>query len=289
VVASIDAERVILRCLAGIAAECDGESAEVIVVDASSDATPVLAARAFPHVPVLSFPEGTLTPNLWAEGAARARGEFVVFTTGHCTPRPGWLRAFRHGMRDGIVAVGGPLVLASRTSPLDWAVFYLRYSAFTERTIGRDGPTEREIAGDNAAYRRRVLERHASLLGNGFWEVDIHRAVRAEGEKIAVAGAATVEFGPSFPLRTIARHRFAHGRHSGRGRVLKGTRGCWASVLAAPLVPGVLALRAARRVVGAPRERWRFAASLPQFLLLAAAWAAGEVQGAWTAHPQARP
>jgi hypothetical protein len=52
---------------------------------------------------------------------------------------------------------------------------------------------------------------------------------------------------------------------------------------AAPLVPAVLALRVARRVLPLGGHRWRFVAGLPLFLVLATAWAAGEAVGAWHA------
>jgi hypothetical protein len=51
-------------------------------------------------------------------------------------------------------------------------------------------------------------------------------------------------------------------------------------VLAAPIVPLVLAQRAARRVWPSGRDRGRFVVSLPWFLVLAGAWAAGEAWGA---------
>jgi hypothetical protein len=289
VVATVDARRSVSDCLRAIVAQCAAHAAEVLVVDASTDDTASIVSREFPDVPLVRLPAGTLTPVLWTTGAARARGTVIVFTTGHCTPRPGWLAALRNGMRAGVQGVGGPMVLATGTTPVDWAIYYLRYSAFTPETIGPAGVTEREIAGDNAAYCRGVLGRHPALVANGFWEVDVHRAIRRDGHAVAVAPEAVAEFGPSFPLATILRHRFAHGRHFGRGRVACGARRRWQIAAAAPIVPALLAVRTLGRVGGVPAHLWRFAVALPLYLLIASAWAAGEVFGGWKAGSRGDP
>ena len=80
-------------------------------------------------------------------------------------------------------------------------------------------------------------------------------------------------------MRTIATHRFQHGREFGAGRV-RGGRPAWLLVLGAPAVPLILASRAASRVWGGGGSRPRFMAALPWFLVLASAWAAGEAWGA---------
>ena len=87
---------------------------------------------------------------------------------------------------------------------------------------------------------------------------------------------------------TMAARRFAHGRHSGSFRVRSGIRTRWQMVLGAPLVPFVLLVRVARRVARAPGHRTGFASSAGAFLVLAAAWAAGEAIGGFTAGAEMR-
>lgn len=277
VIACIDAGRTVDECLRRFTQTCAGLRAELIVVDASNDDS---AARVEMRggATLVRCPRGTLAPVLWAEGYRRSTGGVVAFTTGHCLPVDGWAPAMMESIGRGASGAGGPLVIAPRTRPLDWAVFYLRYSAFMPGTLG-EGRITGEIAGDNAAYSRDALARHAASFANGFWEVDFHRDVRADGGWLAATSAATVRFGPSFPLRTIVAHRFAHGMHFGAGRVLGG-RPAWRLLLGAPAVPAILAARAARRVWQGGGSRLRFVAALPWFLVLATAWAAGEAWGA---------
>lgn len=277
VIASIDASRTIDECLRRFRQSADGVSVELIVVDASRDDS-ALRIEAHGGTMLVRCAYGTLAPVLWAEGYRRSTGRVVAFTTAHCLPVEGWARAMADAISRGASGAGGPLVLAPGTRPLDWAVFFLRYSAFMPGTLGA-GRISGEIAGDNAAYRRDALERHAETFADGFWEVDFHRSLRSDGGWLAAVPEAQVSFGPSFPWRTIVSHRFSHGRQFGAGRV-KGGRPVWILVLGAPAVPALLIARAARRVWSDGGSRWHFVAALPWFVVLAAAWAAGEAWGA---------
>ena len=254
-------------------------NAEVLVVDASSDDTRDKVAGKDLALQLIEMPAGTLTPRLWAEGYRHATGRIVAFTTGHCLVGPDWARSLVAAVDRGATGAGGAFVLAPHTTPLDWAVYYLRYSAFTPTRLGT-GRVSGEIAGDNAAYDRRALDRHRDVLSDGFWEIDFHRLVRADGGWLEAVPAATLEFGRSFPLTTILSHRFAHGSHFGASRAHGGTRRRWQILAAAPLVPFVLAARAAGRVMGTRGNQWRFVAASPLFLLLAASRALGEAWGA---------
>ena len=286
VIAATDAARSVVDCLAHLRAACVELSAELILVDASADGTAAIAARPPDPPAILRRPVGTLTPVLWADGYRHSRGRVVAFTTAHCLASPGWAAALLAAIENGATGAGGPLVLAHDSSPLDWAVFFLRYSAFMPHVLAA-GRTDGELAGDNAAYLRAALDRHRASIADGFWELDFHRLIRAEGGWLAVAPDARMAFGRSFPPAVILGHRFAHGRRFGASRAAAGGRRRWQIVAAAPLVPAVLWARAARRVFGGGTDRTRFAVATPWFLLLAGAWALGEARGALSARRQA--
>jgi len=278
VIASIDSTRSLALCLSHLDRACAGMRTEIIVVDASQDAAAHAVQAMCGAVALIRRPPGTLAPYLWAEGFRRSTGPIVAFSTSHCLVSPDWATALVRTLDAGATGAGGPLVIGRGTSPLDWAVFYLRYAGFMPHTL-RAGRTDRDVAGDNAAYRRDSLERHVATLDNGFWEVDFHRHVAADGGWLSVAPDAQVEFTRSFSFSTIVRQRFAHGRHSGARRVAGGMRSAWQVVLAAPFVPFLLAARAGVHAVGGASP-WRLPAAMPWFLPLATAWAIGEAFGA---------
>lgn len=285
VVAGIDAAHSIASCLQRLERACVGLRTELLVISASADDTAEQIESSGVAAKSWRFPPGTLAPQLWAAGYRQARGRVVAFTTGHCLVSPDWARALVDAIEAGAAAAGGPLVIAAGARRLDWAVFYLRYSAFTPETLGA-GRIAGEIAGDNAAYRRAALDRHADALARGFWEIDVHKWLRADGGWLVAVPSAVIEIGRSFSARTILRHRFLHGQHSGAGR--RAMHASWRLTLASPAVPLVLAVRAARRVWQIPADRRRFVAALPWFLVLAAAWAAGEGWGAVKGPPHSK-
>ncbi len=229
-------------------------------------------------VRILASGADALTPQLWGRGLLAARGDAVAFTINQCTVESGWAGALLAGLAHGDAGVGGRLTLAEDASLTASAIYFLRYSAF----LGAVGAARRQvqdIAGDNAAYRRDVLMRYGPY-GHGFWEIEAHHRLRADGGTLALVPGTDAAFGGSPPLWPFMRQRFAHGRHFGEWRVRVGGRARWQIALAAPLVPFVFLIRTARRVAGYPGSLGRLVACAGPFLALAAAWAAGEAAGA---------
>lgn len=280
VIGSIACSRSIERCVASIEAACKGLDSEIIVVTVAADEADegVATVARRPGVRVQTLAPPALMPHLWAAGLAISRGQVVAFTTGHFEVSESWARGLLGGIERGATGVAGSLSLAPETRPVDWAVFYLRYSPFLE-----DIPSDRDVAdipGDNAAYRRDALDRHSTSFADGFWEVDFHRRIRAEGARLALVPAAGTRFRPFASLRAFARQRFEHGCQFGGWRVKFHGRPAWLIAVAAPAVPFVLVGRIARRVLRRPSERMRFIGALPALMTLATAWAAGEAWGA---------
>jgi hypothetical protein len=260
------AVRLILR-------SCEGLRSEVLVVRPAGRPVPPLP----PGARLLTGEGADLVPHLWARGMAEARGGAVALTTANVRVGPAWARALLAGLARNAAGVGGPIRLAPGTGAVGRAAYFLRYGAFM---ADRGSPQPPEIAGDNAAYNRVDLLRHASTFQDGFWEVEFHRLMRAEGRPLAFSPDAAVEIGDAFGLGEFLRQRFRHGTRS--GRYLTAVLGipAWRSLLATPLVPFVLAariLRHARRVPGALPLAVR---AIPLILPMAAAWALGEAAGA---------
>jgi hypothetical protein len=231
------------------------------------------------HERVLRFGCGTTTLALWAKGIERARGQVVVLTTGHFHVESSWARALLAAVHDDIAGAAGTIVLDRDASVLDEAIYYLRYAAYLDPQY-TPGHEVKMIPADNAAYDASALARYHDLHPDMFQEVDFHRRLFSEGKRLSVVGGATATFGRSYPLPVILRHRFAHGREFAGARIRNAGMSPIRIVAAAPLVPLVLAARAARTALPLRDHRFRFLRSLPLLLLLASAWASGEVAGA---------
>src|SRR5262249_4371521 len=136
--------------------------------------------------------------------------------------------------------VGGRMALAADAGMLDRAVFLIRYS---EHMASNAADTPRDIAGDNAAYLREAVLRVCPDVAGGFWEVDVHRLMRAVVARIGHAPGAVAEFAPALSLREMLMNRFVHGSHFGAYRVRALGWPRWRAVAITPLVPAVLLAR----------------------------------------------
>jgi hypothetical protein len=279
VIAQVDRDAAVGRCLLALDRACRAVQAELVVVRAAGIgplATPPTEAP----VTVVELAHDALVPQLWACGLARSRGRYVAFTLANCEVSDEWARAVIAALSEGAAGVAGPIECRPDAGIVDRGVYYLRYSAFIPERVG-DADVPGEIPGDNASYARDVLTRHRDVLEDGFWEVLFHRRMRRDGGgRLCTRRAARARFTGGLRFGHAMRHRFAHGRHFGAWRVEEGLRRPWQVVAAAPLVPWLLGLRAASRVLVFPRHRWPLLTGAPVLLALAAAWAAGEAVGA---------
>src|SRR5262249_6763010 len=102
-----------------------------------------------------------------------------AITEDHCLFAPGWVATCIriHGERD-IAAVGGPVENGRTGSALDWAIYFSRYlGSMPPQSLGSTSA----LPGNNACYRREVLEEFARFYAEGFWEHDFNRELAAYG------------------------------------------------------------------------------------------------------------
>jgi glycosyl transferase family 2 len=277
ILAAIDARATARASLARFRDELDGRG-DLILVDASRDGTADVVEARFPGVRVLRRPPGRLAPELWRDGLEATDAPLVAFSTAQMVPVPGWRVALLDRLEaTGAAVVGGPIEPAPGLAPWERAVYLLRYVNYL-RPLG--DPGRAEPPGDNAAYRRDRLSGLESLWEHGFWEVEIHRALRARGERLAMAEDAVVEFRGGTGLASLLRQRHAHARVYGASRARRfGTASRLAHIIAAPAVPAVML----RRIVAALATRGQspvaWLPALPHLLPLLAAWSLGEARG----------
>lgn len=265
------------RCIAAIERELREIGGELLLVTSPEARRGAQVSANGPDTHEIRS-DGSLVPQLWGDGARAARGRAVAFLIPECEVRPGWARALLAELDAGAAGAGGRFALHRDATSTDVAVFVLRYAAFVA-----DGSESREvadIAGDNAMYRRDVLVRHAVSIANGFWEIDLHRRLRAEGERLVLSGRAVVEFAGVPSLFAMARQRLTHGRHFGAWRRSTGGRSAFATLLFAPAIPFVLVARNVRRLPPRARSEMRILTAIPALFVLACAWALGETIGA---------
>lgn len=252
-----------------------GRHPDVELLVCTADPLPVEPAAE--QVKTIRCPAETLIPGLWARGIEAARAPLVATTTAHCLPEPGWVDGLLEIDPAGPAATGGVIAPDPGERAHSRAIYLMRYLPY--QPPGRAGQT-REVAADNAAYRRDAILDNRDLLVDGFWEPSFHERFRAAGLKMVMDPRLVVRHANCYGMLSFARQRFAHGQAFGAARIggLSLTRR-WVFALAAPLLPGVFLARLLARAA-----RFRsggVAGALPCLLLYVAYWGAGEASAYW--------
>ena len=260
----------------------DGSDNLPALLAALPDTEVVLAcAGAAPHsaggATALALPAETLVPNLWSEGIRHANGRAVALTTTQFVPDANWLARLNAADLDRWAGVGGSIANDPKAAARNWAIFFLRYSAFAPPLAA--GETD-EIAADNAVYDRDAIMQHPDLLDEGFWEPTFHRRFRAAGRKLSIDPAMIVVHHGTVPAESFAHQRYLHGRAYGIERAVRGGAARnLLLLLSSPLVPPLLLARIVSRIAKKPAYRGKLLAALPWLLRFTLAWAGGEAGG----------
>ena len=255
------------------ALEDRGKDTEVIICSAGSGP----AVEAQDDVTTVSLPADILIPSLWSEGIARARGAAVALTTAQFVPRHDWIGRLHAADVSEWAGVGGAIDNDPKASARNWAIFFLRYSAFAPPL--RAGETA-EIGADNAVYDRAAIMEHPDLLREGFWEPSFHRRFRAVGRKLMLDPELVVIHHGTVSTQSFARQRYLHGRAYGieraeRARVPRHLM----LLVSSPLVTPLLLARIVSRIAKRPAYRAKLLPAFPWLVRFTLAWAAGEAAG----------
>lgn len=106
------------QCLTHLAEVTDGCSYEVIVVDnASTDGTPAFLLSLGGDIQVITNPANYGFAKACNQGAAPAKGRFLVFLNNDTIPKPGWLRALLNEVEShqDVAIVGSKLLYPNDT------------------------------------------------------------------------------------------------------------------------------------------------------------------------------
>jgi len=277
VVASNNARASIRECLAVLVEHGRGAEVDILVVDNSRDGSTEIVKDDFPDVRMIVAPPAALIPELWGQGIRESRGKIVAITTAHFVPARDWVRAMLEAHEGAVAAVGGAIESAESAGLVDWAVYFCRYSQYM---LPFERAFVREIAGDNAAYKREHIDQCQQAWRNGFWELAVHAELRKAGLQLLLTPSVVVSHKRSFGLWGFVTQRFWHGMQFGRERASRLRWYLRALYIAlSPAIPIVFLVRIARQVFGKRRHRAKLILSLPVLALFLLAWSCGELLG----------
>jgi hypothetical protein len=279
VVGAQNAKETVSLCLGSLVRKRTDRDIEIIVVDSSIDGTAEIVAEQYSNLTLIRAAKGLLVPHLWGIGAQRASAPLVAFTTAQCIPDSEWVVSMLREFQDHpeFVGFGGAIEPPRQGSSKDWAAYFSRYSAFMPPVLAGPG---QDIPGDNAVYKREVLDKYWTERNQGFWETLFHRSLRQSGLSIAMSSLLSVEMGNVGNPFEYSRVRKEHGRHYGSTRPETSALQRAMRIVAAPVLIPYLVARIGRRVASTRRDLMvKYYASLPWLIVFTTAWSIGEVSG----------
>ena len=276
VIASVNGRSVLEPTLDAIDALPERDRIEVIVVETVGGATRECLQSRSRAVRVIDS-ERLPIPRLRYQGVLQARGRLVAILEDHARVDPGWAEGLL-AMHDEPWwgAVGGP-VENGKNGLMNWAVYFCEYAPYMGPMV--EGESS-DLPGNNIAYKRPHLLRHARVLDEGKWESWINDLLRADGVPIASTNSMVVRHIKTFRFSYFLSQRFHFARsYAGMRRADQS----WAKRVfygvGSLALPVLLTLRVVKTVVAKKRHLGRFLLVSPIVALFLTVGAFGEMVG----------
>jgi hypothetical protein len=275
VIASVSGSHVLEPTLAAIDALPERARIEVVVVETVGGSTRErVLNRARPVVVVAS--DRLSIPRLRYRGAMKASGGIVAILEDHATVDRGWAAAVLKSHEGPWGAVGGAVENGALGS-VNWAVFFCEYASYMRPVAEGESA---DLPGNNIAYKRPHLMRHARALDEGKWESWVNDKLRADGVPIGSTNAMVVRHIKPFELAYFLGQRFHFARsYAGMRRSDQSWPRRFFYAAGSLALPVLLTARVTKTVVAKRRHLAEFAAAWPLVALFMTVGALGEMVG----------
>lgn len=275
VVASVNGWEVLEPTLQALDAQPERAFMEVIVVEAVGGPLRERLRAHRPEVVVIEA-ERMPIPKLRHLGVCRAHGKIVAILEDHGQVASGWAASLLEAHKGPWAAVGGAVENGKR-GLINWAVFFCEYTPYMKPVLEGEAT---DLPGNNIAYKRPHLMRHAKVLAQGKWESWINDSLRADGVRLASTNAAVVHHIKPFRLGYFVVQRFHFARsYAGMRRVDQSvlTRLVYGGGSLA--LPALLMARVTKTVLTKKRNLGWFLVTSPLVALFLSVGAVGEMVG----------
>src|SRR5829696_7788912 len=250
VIASVNGWDVLGPTLRALDAQPERPFMEIIVVEALGGE---VRERLRAHEPAVEVIEADRRPipKLRHLGVCAARGKVVAILEDHGRVADDWAASLLEAHRGPWAAVGGA-VENGRRGLVNWAVYFCEYTPYMKPVP--EGVAS-DLPGNNIAYKRPHLMRHADVLARGKWESWINDGLRADGVQLASTNAAVVHHIKPFRLGYFVVQRFHFARsYAGMRRVDQTTVRRLLYGVGSMVLPALLMARVTKTVLRKKRN-----------------------------------
>lgn len=254
---------------------------EIIVVTRHGENEQRKLQENYPNVILVSAAADTTITKLRSLGVRLSTGSAVAVTEDHCVPARNWLATIERKISDGGDVVGGAIENAWDKRLRDEAAFLTEY-AFAIRAAGETKSEKNAaIPGNNAAYRRELIEGLCETLDADLWESFYFDELRDAGKNLVCDAEMLLYHRRPFDFFYFVRQRFHFCRSFAEMRASQSLNNFGrakygaGSLILPPLLwlRGLNILRKKRRMVG------RYFLCSPLIWVYLCAGAIGEMTG----------
>ncbi len=276
VIASVNGWSVLEPTLRALDAQPERDTMQIVVVDVVGGATRERIRSHQPPVDCVAVEERLTIPRLRYLGVQRANGEIVAILEDHGEVDRDWARQMLDAHEGPWGAVGG-VVENGRGGLVNWAVFFCEYTTYMAPVPEGE---HADLPGNNIAYKRPHLLRHARVLDEGKWESWLNDRLRADGVPIASTNRAIVRHIKPFRLGDFLAQRFHFARsYAGMRRVEQSRIQRLVYGFGSLALPALLMLRVTRNAFQKRRHLGRFVLCAPLIALFLTVGSFGEMLG----------
>lgn len=276
IIASVNGWHVLEPTLRSLDELPERDRMQVVVVDVVGGATRKRLEAHRPAVEVIGVDERSSIPRLRYLGVQKSRGEIVAILEDHGAVDRDWAGEILELHQGPWGAVGGP-VENGKTGLVNWAAYFCEYTPYMRPIV--EGATT-DLPGNNTAYKRPHLMRHAHVLADGKWESWINEKLRIDGVPLASTNRVVVRHIKPFRLGHFLTQRFHFARsYAGMRRMDQNVLKRLVYGLGSAILPALLFARVATTVWKKKRHLAQFAVCTPLLLLFFTVGAAGEMTG----------
>lgn len=277
IIPSVNGLPYIDECLTSLRKQEGQVKVEVIVLNCCKDGTFNHIRKKFPQVRFMDFPKRLSIPELRAIGMSQAKGDIITITEDHCIPREDWYIEILKAHESSYAVIGGAVENGSVDRIVDWAAYLCEYSGVMPPIPHGevDG-----IAGNNASYKRCVLEKMSEIVKKNYWEFFLHEEMKKTGLKFLSVPTIVVQHKKEFDFLYFLCQRFHYSRS------FAGMRNAGVSflkrifyILSSPFLPPLLLFRISFQVLKKRRHLREFSLSLPLLMIFMVSYAFGEFVG----------
>lgn len=278
VVASGAGGEFLYHCLESLRSQVHGPEVELFVVDRCGGETLERLNRDYHFATIIpAASEHRLSvPELRALGVSQSKGDVVAIIEEHCIVPSNWVETIRDSFQDSDAAIGGPIKDKDYDRLQDWVVYFSEYHNYLPPWPEGNRYL---LNGANIAYHREKLVKFLDVLDTGYWEVVLHPSLSQVGDFRSIPQMEAYHTGP-FDYRYYLEQRYLLSRVWGgtqRGKVSQIKRLVY--LITAPLLPLLLLIRIALRVLKDKRLAGIFIAAMPLLIPVVIAYVWGEWLG----------